>query len=325
MRFVDPKSNIAFKKIFGNQTHKDILISFLNAVLALSGSKQIQDVTILDSYQAPRLEDLKETILDVQAVNAEGVTFIVEMQVEKQAYFDKRALYYSSKAYVGQIQTGDDYPKLNQVIFIGILDFSIFSSSDYISRHLILNAKTHQQEMKDFEFNFIELPKFTKSENELQTILEKWVYFLKYAKKATIIPPQLKDTQEIVDAFTVAAQHNWTQHELDVYDYWQMQETGHRLALELAEKEARERGWQDGRETGRQEGRETGRREGREEGRQEGIEEGIEQGIEQGRTEGELHAKYEIAKNLLKSGISIEMLCQVTGLSAENVQQLSQK
>ena len=237
MKFADPKSNIAFKKIFGDEHHKHILISFLNAVLDLRGAKAIVDITLLNPYQAPKIEGLKETMLDVSAKTEAGVTFIVEMQVEKQVYFDKRALYYASKAYVAQIDKAVDYPKLNQVIFIGILDFAYFDFPHYLSRHVIFETMTRQQTMKDLEFNFIELPKFQKQEQELSSVLEQWVYFIKHAEDLTMIPDPLAATPEIVAAFEAAEQHRWTQEELDVYDYWQMEEAGHHDAIETAKRD----------------------------------------------------------------------------------------
>ena len=234
MRFADPKSDIAFKKIFGNENQKEILISFLNAVLNFTGDKEIVDIEILNPYQAPKIAELKETNLDVRAKNREGVTFIVEMQIEYQSFFPKRVLYYVSKAYVGQIKKAVNYPKLNQVIFIGIMDFSYFEGEAYISRHLILDEKTHTQAMRDFEFNFIELPKFKKSEEELESTLDKWIYFLKYADDLKVIPEKLSEPKEISEAFEIAEQHNWTKAELDFYDSWEMRRASEVTALESA-------------------------------------------------------------------------------------------
>ena len=87
MKFVDPKSDIAFKKIFGDQNHHDALLEFLNTVLDLSA--QITELEILNPYQAPRLSNLKETLLDVKARDQAGHEFIIEMQVEKQRHFTK--------------------------------------------------------------------------------------------------------------------------------------------------------------------------------------------------------------------------------------------
>jgi len=173
MRFADPKSDIAFKKIFGNENRGEILISFLNAVLDLAEGKRILEVEILNPYQAPRIEGLRESTLDVRASDQRDIQYIVEMQIQKKAGFAKRVVYYTAKAYSGQIQVAEDYPKLNQVIFIEICDFTIFEDPDYLTRHLILNANSFKQELKDLEFNFIELPKFSRREEELGGIIEQ--------------------------------------------------------------------------------------------------------------------------------------------------------
>ncbi|MBF0344492.1 MAG: Rpn family recombination-promoting nuclease/putative transposase [Nitrospirae bacterium] len=221
MQFVDVRSDIAFKKIFGNEGKKEILISFLNAVLGLIGDREIDDVTILNPYQAPKIALLKETILDIRAIDKRGVTFIVEIQIQKKFGFEKRVLYYTSKAYAAQLKVGDDYPKLNQVIFIGIVDFNVFEGNDYLTRHLILNAATLRQELKDLEFNFIELPKFTKNENELESVIDKWIHFIKNAVSLKMIPA-CADFVEIREAYDIANKMLWDEQELEVYDYWQM-------------------------------------------------------------------------------------------------------
>ena len=159
MNFVDPKNDFAFKKIFGNEQHKEVLISFLNAVLELEGTKTIVDVKMINPYQLPDIRELKETVLDVKATAVSGEEFIVEMQNEYQAYFDKRSLYYSAKAYSGQLNKRDAFDQLKPVYFVGILNFELFESEHYHSRHLILDQKTFIQEIKDFEFAFIELKK----------------------------------------------------------------------------------------------------------------------------------------------------------------------
>ena len=100
------------------------------------------------------------------------------MQVERQRLFHKRALYYSSKAYVEQLASSVDYPELKPVYFIGVLNFNVTDSSSYLSRHLILDAETHERHIRDFEFCFVELPKFVKHESELQSIVDKWIFFL---------------------------------------------------------------------------------------------------------------------------------------------------
>ena len=245
MRFVNPKNDVAFKKIFGDENHKEILISFLNAVLNLQGTHEIADLTILNPYQAPKLDVLKYTVLDVRALDKRGVTFIVEMQVEQVAGYQKRFLYYGAKAYAGQIERGDDYPKLNQVIFIGILDFVGFEGENYLTRHLILNQETKRQDIDGIEFNFIELPKFTKQEHDLTSLLDKWIYFLKHASDLAVIPENV-DTSSLKAAYEVAERFRWTKDELEIYDYWGIKAQDERGIAIAAEQ----RGMEIGREEG---------------------------------------------------------------------------
>jgi len=238
MRFVDPKSDIAFRKIFGNENRHESLVSFLNAVLDLPNGKRVVDATILNSYQAPRIEGLKETTLDVRARDQRGIHYIVEMQVQKKTGFEKRVIYYSAKAYSGQIEESVDYPRLNQVIFIGICDFEIFEGTDFLMRHLIMNTATMKQELGDLEFSFIELPKFTKSlEEELGNIIEQWVFFFKYAPNLEMVPARITDIG-LKAAYEAAGKHLWTREELDVYDYWSMRERDERGAYEMGKMES---------------------------------------------------------------------------------------
>jgi predicted transposase/invertase (TIGR01784 family) len=242
MKFVDPTNDVAFKKIFGNEEHKEILISFLNAILDLTGDKEIEDLEILNPYQTPKIELLKDTILDIRAKDKRGITFIVEMQVEYTPGLTKRFLYYTAKEYVGQIERGQDYPRLNQVIFIGILDFNAFKSKGYLTRHRLLNSETYQQELADLELNFIELPKFTKREDELETVLEKWIYFIKNASNLKMIPANA-DSKPLQVAYEVANQFGWSREDLEIYDARGVRIQDERGAVE----HAAEKGIQQGR------------------------------------------------------------------------------
>ena len=219
MQFVDPKNDLAFKKIFGDETKKEILISLLNAILDFKDEKIIVELDLVNPYQVPKIPELKETILDIRAKNKSGEQFIVEMQRKDLGDFAKRSLYYTSKAYVSQLNKKEDYSKLNKVYFIGIVDFTMFKNDDYISRHLILNKETLSQDIEDFEFTFIELDKFNKELSQLKTILDKWIYFIKNVTNLEIIPKEYESLKEFKEAFTIATQYNWNKNELEVYDY----------------------------------------------------------------------------------------------------------
>ena len=237
MKFVDIKNDIAFRKIFGNENRKEVLISFLNAVLLLENDKKIVDVDILTPYQLPDLKGGKVTIVDVKAKDQSNQNYIVEMQVAEVDGFDKRVLYYASKSYSAQIDRGDLYEKLNPIFFIGILDFEVTQNNDYLSRHKILDTETGENFIKDIEFNFIELPKFNKKENELASIIDQWVYFIKNSEKLEVIPESVKD-EGLKNAYQDANKHNWTKEELEAYDYVLMREQDERGRMSFALKKA---------------------------------------------------------------------------------------
>lgn len=285
MKFADPKNDLAFKKIFGDSNHKNILISFLNSVLDFKGLQTIVDVSLANPYQVPKILELKETILDIKATNKNGDNFIVEMQKKDLGDFTKRSLYYTSKAYISQLPKGNDYTVLKKVYFIGILNFKIFDNENFISRHLIINQETNQQDLDDFEFSFIELPKFKKELNELTSILDKWIYFIKNASDLSIIPEQYKDNEEFKDAFNIAIQTTWNTKELEIYDYMSLKEFDELNALKTAERK----------------------------GIAQGIEQGIEKGIEQ--------EKINIAKSLFDV-LDNETIALKTGLNIEKIKEL---
>jgi predicted transposase/invertase (TIGR01784 family) len=289
MKFADPKNDLAFKKIFGNSKHTNILISFLNSVLDFKDEKSIVKVELLNPYQVPKIPELKETILDIQATNKQGDHFIVEMQRKDLGNFTKRSLYYTSKAYVEQLPKGNDYTSLKKVYFIGIVNFKIFNSQNFISNHLIINQETSMQDLDDFEFTFIELPKFTTQLNELKTVLEKWIYFIKYAGDLTLIPKEYNNKQEFIEAFEVAKQTSWDKDELQVYDYMALREFDEINALKTAQNK----------------------------GIKQGIEQGIKQGIEKGIEQGII----EVAKKLLDI-LDDETISLKTGLSQNDIKEL---
>ena len=261
MKFISPQNDFAFKRIFGDEQHKEVLISFLNSVLDLSGERAVVEVQIVDPYQVPRLKQFKETILDIKATCQSGRQFIVEMQVEHQHHFYKRALYYSSKAYTEQLRIGIDFTELKPVYFIGVLNFEAIPGSRYLSRHIILDEETHEQHIRDFEFCFIELPKFTKHESELQSVVDKWIFFLKnlgtkdgddkdFSRIFASDPPLLQ-------ALDIALYHSLSEDELYVYEGRErrrlIEAETTRTAVRKAEVKARAEGKEEGREEGREE------------------------------------------------------------------------
>jgi predicted transposase/invertase (TIGR01784 family) len=231
MKFVDIKNDIAFRKIFGNDKKKEILISFLNAVLHLEGENRIKSITIANPFQLPILPNMKTSIIDVKAKDFKGNTFIVEMQVADIIGMDKRLLYYTSKEYSQQIISGEKYTELNPVIFIGIFDFHFTEGDDYFSHHAICNVETKERVIKDMDFYFIELPKFNKIAKNLNNITDKWIYFIKEAENLDVIPDNVDD-EGLKAAYADANQNTWSKAELEAYDYSAMREQDERGRME---------------------------------------------------------------------------------------------
>jgi predicted transposase/invertase (TIGR01784 family) len=238
VKFVDVKNDVAFRKIFGNENKKVILISFLNAVLNLEGQSRVKEVTLLNPFQLPRIAGEKSSIIDVRATDEKGLTFIVEMQVAEPAGFDKRVLYYTSKDYAGQINSGEDYPLLRPVFFIGILDFNYFSGKNYLSSHLIVDEETGECVFKDLKFRFIELKKFNKKSHELKNIIDEWAFFIKNADELDVMPSDVDD-EGLKEAYEEAAQHNWSKEAYDAYIYSGIREQDERGRVEKAEENKR--------------------------------------------------------------------------------------
>lgn len=249
MQFVDVKNDVAFHKIFGDEKKTVILISFLNAIMHLEGEDRVESITISNPYQAPILPNFKASIIDVRAKDFKGKTFIVEMQVADILGMDKRLLYYTSKEYSQQILSGDRYTELNPVVFIGIFDFYFTQGAEYLSHHAICNVVTNERVIKDMDFYFIELPKFSKPANELDNVTDKWIYFIKEAENLNLIPDNIGD-EGLNAAYQFANKNTWTKDELDVYDYAAMREQDGRGRLELAIKKASEEGKEIGLEKG---------------------------------------------------------------------------
>lgn len=240
MKFVDVTNDIAFRKIFGNENKKISLISFLNAVIKLPKLKKIVDVKIENPYQLPNLTGGKSTIVDVKATDQSGNTFIVEMQVAEAESFAKRVLYYTSQSYSAQIDRGEDYHKLKPAYFIGILDFSISNNKNYISCHKVIDVETGEHIIRDVEFNFIELIKFNKSIDELETNIDQWTYFIKNAENLDVIPDNVSD-EGLKEAYLGADKHNWTKQELSDYLRASIKIRDDIGIIELAEKRAERR------------------------------------------------------------------------------------
>jgi predicted transposase/invertase (TIGR01784 family) len=283
MTFINPKTDFAFKKIFGSSESRNILISFLNAMI-YDGERTIESLEIINPNLPPQLEGLKDTYLDVQAKLADGTLVIIEMQVLNVQSFGKRVLYNAAKTYAFQLPKGAGYRMLKPVIALTITDFEMFPNSTHlISRFVFKEFKTNLiYPENDLDLVFVELPKFHKESSQLSTLTDKWIYFMKYARTITEVPETMDSIPEIHQAFEIANQAKLSPEE-------------------VAELERREQYIYD------QQGAML-------KAREEGKEEGIQQGKEAGKRE----EKLTIARQLLLR-LDDETISQTTGLSIEEI------
>jgi predicted transposase/invertase (TIGR01784 family) len=220
-KFLDPKNDVAFKKIFGTEKNKDILIHFLNDMLVFKEQKPIVEVSFLKTVLDPDISSKKTSVVDVLCTDQDKNTYVVEMQVASHKGFEKRAQYYAAKAYVSQMSRGGQYENLKEVIFLAIANFTMFPEKpSYKSDHIILDRENHQHDLKDFSFTFLELEKFTKTKDQLTSIVEKWAYYFKHAEETT--PEELEmiigQDSVIKRAYEELDRFYWKEEELLAYE-----------------------------------------------------------------------------------------------------------
>ncbi|MBW4538534.1 MAG: Rpn family recombination-promoting nuclease/putative transposase [Myxacorys chilensis ATA2-1-KO14] len=284
MVFINPKTDFAFKKIFGSEQSRAILISFLNGIL-YQGQPTVQDLTILNPYQAPKIRGVKDTYLDVKALLSSGETVIIEMQVLNVEGFEKRILYNAAKAYSIQLSAGEAYSALNPVIALTITDFEMFEDIETPISHFVLKEKDClvSYPMNDLELVFVELPKFKRSLEELETLTDKWIYFLQHAPDLRTVPETMGEVVEIQQAFEMANQATLTPEELDELEHQIFFIQDQRGAIVKATKQA------------------------------------LRQGVQQG----ERQAKIEVARRMI-GAMNDATIAQMTDLTIEEIQQLRQ-
>lgn len=301
MKFLDVKTDYAFKRVFGSAESVPILISFLNAILDYRGERAIIDLSILDPYLVPKLQGMKDTYVDVRAKLANGSSVIIEMQVLNVPGFEQRVLYNAAKEYANQLKSGEDYTLLNPVIALTFTDFVMFTEFEQFQSNFVLTEKTQFiQYSDDIELVFIELPKFTKSENELSDIKDKWIYFVQNAGKLDYIPTALQDPC-INDALSMVNEAGLSREELE------LQHRRHDFIY--LQKGSVLKGHADG------------LAKGFEMGIEKGIEQGIAQGIEKGIEQGIKTAQLKMAQKLLPL-MDNAAIAELTGLTEQDIQAL---
>ena len=293
-RYLDPKADLTFKKIFGR--HPDLLISLLNALLPLADDEQIQSVEYLPTELVPELYEHKNSIVDVLCRDICGRQFCVEMQMEWTLSFKQRVLFNASKLYVSQAQKAEHYSDLKPVYSLNLVnDYIDRDDPLFIHNYRIVHDRHSDNIIKGLHFTFIELPKFSP-----QTMLEKrmavfWLRFLTEITGTTKeVPAELLDNPQINKALEEVEISAFTEEELRAYDkFWDSVRTEKSMLYDS---------------------------------RQKGIEEGVEKGRAEGRAEGMAKGRAEerlaTAKRLLDMGLSAEQVAQGSDLPLNEVMKL---
>lgn len=279
-----PKMDFVFKRIFGNEKHPNVLISFLNAVLNPIDS--IQSVQLKDTtIEKNHLED-KYSRLDVKAITNKGEHINIEIQLKDEYNMIKRSLYYWSKLYEGQLETGENYQKLSRTICINLLDFNLLHHSKFHSVYRLKDCQTNEELTDVMELHFIELKKMkdVKRVEEVKTKLEAWLYFINQPD-SELVQELEKIEVEIREAKAELIRLSGDRKERERYEKRRESRLNEVSALSYAEEK--------------------------------GIQQGIKKGLEQGAKQRNI----EIAKNLLDI-LDNETIALKTGLSVLEVQEL---
>ena len=323
-KYIDLMVDWSFKKIFGTEVNKDILIEFLKVIFP---QHAIADITYVPTEQFGIMEDDRKAIFDVLCRTVDGKTFLVEMQRGYQKHFFERALFYTSfpimkqgkKALAEEAKGNRPWDfSLDGVFFLGILNFKYEDDEMTEHRYRLMEATSKKLMTDKLEFVFVEVEKFDKSEDELETDLDKWLYLLKNMSNLLERPERLRD-RIFTKLFDVAELAQLDDEDRINYIKAMNTERDTYNKIEYARETGREEGHKVGKEEGLKEGREEGHKEGKEEGRKEGKEEGIKEG----RAEGAKQKSFDIAKRMLEKGIDIETISELTCLTEKEISELN--
>ncbi len=280
-RYLDPKADVVFKKIFGE--HPKLLISFLNALLPLPSDCPIVSLTYLQNEQVPVIPEFKRTIADVKCTDSDGRVFIVEMQMNWTDHFKQRLLFGTSQAYVKQLNKGEEYKLLQPVYGLGIVAeiYETKTTDWYHHYQLVKRGDANKHDViEHLQLIFIELPKFPIQSSDEKKLRLLWLRFLREIDEKTIrVSKDLLDVPEIAEAVGLAEESAYTPSELNLYEsYWDQVSREKTLIMD---KYA--------------------------EGRAEGLAEGLAKG------------RAEMAIIMLKDNESLEKIVKFTGLTREEI------
>ena len=298
--YINPFTDYGFKKLFGEEPNKDLLLDFLNELLK-EEQGQIVDLTYLKNDHLGTSEVDRRAIFDLYCENEKGEKFIVEMQKTKQNFFKDRSVYYATFPIREQAKRANWDYELKAVYTIGILDF-IFDSDKHEPEKYRYDVKlkdidTNKVFYDKLTFIYLEMPKFSKTVDELETRFDKWLYVLKNMNRLDRIPEKLKE-RIFEKLFETAEIARFTPDQILSYEDSLKYYRDLKNSLDTAKEEGEEIGIKKGEKIG--------------------IKKGEEIGIKKGKIE----EKIEVAKTALTEGIPIETIIKLTGLSKEEIKKL---
>lgn len=238
MRYLDPKNDLTFKRIFAEHPH--LLKSFLNAVLPLPEGRLIDTLEYLPAELVPEIPIFKNSIVDVRCYDNTGRQFIVEMQMLWTDSFKSRVLFNASKAYVKQSGRGVEYKGLQPVYSLSIVNQNFDATSDeYLHQYKIMHTENPESIMEGLEFVFIELPKFKAKKFNDKRLQVLWLRFLSEINdQQEEISPDFFEVPELKEASDLIRESGLTKAQLETYDkYWDTISTEKHLLSMLLIKE----------------------------------------------------------------------------------------
>ena len=320
-RYISLLTDFGFKRIFGSDINKDLLIDFLNSLF--NGEQVVKNVTYLNSEHVGDVYAERKAIFDVYCENEHGEKFIVEMQNAYQTYFKDRSLYYATFPIREQAPKGDNWNfKLQHVYVVALLNYDMneeaFSHESINHDVGLLDKQTHKVFNNKLTFKYVEIARFNKDINELETNFDKWLYVLRNLSRLDNQPTYLRN--EVFNRlFSQAEIARFDKKELKAYEDSLKAYRDIKNSLDTAKEEGRAEGLAEGRAEGHAEGLAEGLAEGRAKGHAEGHAEGRAEGLAEGASEKAL----TIARELLAMNMSIDNIKKVTGLTDDEIHNLS--
>lgn len=284
MRYLDPKADLTFKRVFGD--HPDLVISFLNALLPFQNKEEeITHVEYLNPELTPVNPLRKDSIVDVRCKDSSGRQFIVEMQMMWTSAYKQRVLFNASKAYVSQLDKGEDFELLQPVYSLNLVNDTFSSSPEYYHDYRIVEVAETREIIEGLRFIFVELPKFTPKNYEDKKMQVLWLrYLTEIDEKTHEVPQELMDNPDISKAVGQLEESAFTPAQLLGYEkFWDIISTA---KMHISSS------------------------------RREGLEEGIKEGIKEGARQKAL----ETVRKMKAKGYPADTISELTGVSAEDIE-----